>query len=109
MGEAGVIASSTSAPPPRPMRSSREPLRARLLSLARRRKAVLPLLPAEVAGSALRPCSRAARRRRARFRVTFGSGRLRLRRRWRWRVPAEQVALEEVRLIGHRALEPLAY
>ena len=40
--------------------------------------------------------------------TTSGSGRLSLRGCRRWHIPAQQMALEEVRLIGHRALEPLA-
>jgi len=38
----------------------------------------------------------------------LGSGGLRLLCRRRWHVPSEQMALEEVRLIGHRTLERFA-
>jgi len=41
--------------------------------------------------------------------ATSVSGGLRLRCRWRWHFPAEQMALEEVRLVGHRTLEHHAH
>src|SRR5207245_1629677 len=41
--------------------------------------------------------------------ATSVSGGLRLRCRWRWHFPAEQMALEEVRLVGHRTLERFAH